>query len=222
MNHDPFGSFLDHFSPDPLTQGQSPPELPEWATGRIKNWSNFVDRFSGCTFSQGVYRVHSAESATAANMLVAERAKLGLTELPLEFACFASDWLGRQFILEVERLWNNEPSVCLIDLVTLDVYGINATFETFHNEILVRQANDALDINMFREWAKINPELVPLRSTQIVGYRIPLSLGGEHELSNLELANPELELEFNLQIHEQIKDLPEGTPIKGVKSGPAP
>jgi hypothetical protein len=106
----------------------------------------------------------------------------------------------------------------LIDWLERSVYEIDTTFQLFHNKTTVEQSHPALQLPIFQEWAATYPESLPLRSDQIVGYRIPLSLGGKHELSNLVLVDSEVELELNRQIDEQIRDLPEGTPINTVGS----
>jgi hypothetical protein len=76
--------------------------------------------------------------------------------------------------------------------------------------------NSALETKMFEQWATANQHRSPLRLDQIVGYRIPLSLGGKHELSNLVIADSEVDLELDFQIQTQIRDLADGTTIKGI------
>ncbi|MFO1172723.1 MAG: DUF1851 domain-containing protein [Hyphomicrobiaceae bacterium] len=49
---------------------------------------------------------------------------------------------------------------------------------------------------------------------QCFGYVIPPTLGGKFEIENVEVIDVEVYLHLTGQIHEQIKDLPEGAPVQ--------
>lgn len=56
-----------------------------------------------------------------------------------------------------------------------------------------------------------------LGPNQCYSFKVPPPLGGEFELTNIEVCD--ISVHFNIlgQIHEQIKDLPEGTPISEIQ-----
>jgi hypothetical protein len=56
-----------------------------------------------------------------------------------------------------------------------------------------------------------------LKSNQIYSFRVPLSLGGEITLHNIEIADVEVHFSITGQIERQIADLPEGARISGMK-----
>jgi hypothetical protein len=57
----------------------------------------------------------------------------------------------------------------------------------------------------------------PLQQHQCYSYVVPPVLGGAVELSNFEPCDLEVHFSILGQIHRQVAELPEGTPIKGVK-----
>jgi hypothetical protein len=213
-----FAPFLEHYPPDHGPRGETPPQLAEWAAGRVTGWSELMETYAGCTFHNGLYRLHTEASAIAAGEQIDRRRTYGRVHLDNDYLSFGFDWIGRQFVIEKNRSPEDEPEVLLVDPLTDETYETNSAFLRFHIHVLVEQSDGTLDSAMFESWTDHHREALPLRSDQIVGYRIPLSLGGKHELSNLVLVDAELELELNRQIDEQIRDLPEGTPIKSVGS----
>ncbi|MBO9553509.1 T6SS immunity protein Tdi1 domain-containing protein [Cellulomonas sp.] len=52
---------------------------------------------------------------------------------------------------------------------------------------------------------------------QVLGFTVPPVLGGELTVENLELVDFVVSLALGGQIHQQVKDLPPGTPISGLQ-----
>jgi hypothetical protein len=52
---------------------------------------------------------------------------------------------------------------------------------------------------------------------QVYSHQRPLMLGGTEDDDNVEVTDVSVHLSLHGQIHEQIKDLPEGTPISDIK-----
>ena len=52
---------------------------------------------------------------------------------------------------------------------------------------------------------------------QVYSYKQPPILGGKHEIENIEICDIEVHFSILGQIHFQVKDLPEGTPISNVR-----
>lgn len=53
-------------------------------------------------------------------------------------------------------------------------------------------------------------------ASEVYGFGVPPVLGGATEVSNVELSDFIVALNFAGQIHKQVRDLPSGTPISGV------
>jgi hypothetical protein len=59
--------------------------------------------------------------------------------------------------------------------------------------------------------------MIPSRG-ECYSFKVPLVLGGKAESDNVELCDFRLWVSLCGQIHEQTRDLPEGTPIKGFRA----
>jgi hypothetical protein len=178
----------------------------------IRGWDELFIQYPGATFRNGIYRLHTPETAMLAHQLV----RNAFPKLAHKYRFFAYDWLGRQFALDFEREIDGEPAIAEVDFVDHEIYQIPVDFLGFHNETLDIDAEPAVASSLFAEWAAENPRAVPLKRNQIVGYRIPLTLGGKHEVSNMVVEDMDVSLEFKRQIHEAIQGEDEGTPIRGV------
>ena len=66
---------------------------------------------------------------------------------------------------------------------------IPATFEAFHDDVLVDEADAAIALSFFRGWAAATQAVLPIRPSQCVGYRTPLLLGGADDIENLEVTD---------------------------------
>lgn len=58
-----------------------------------------------------------------------------------------------------------------------------------------------------------------LAADECYGFKVPPMLGGTYDVSNLEPTSLAVHYALLAQIHQQIQDLPEGTPIRGVTVG---
>ncbi len=58
---------------------------------------------------------------------------------------------------------------------------------------------------------------IELEANQVYSHQLPLVLGGNDELENYETSDVRVYISIQGQIHEQVKDLPEGTVISDVE-----
>lgn len=58
-----------------------------------------------------------------------------------------------------------------------------------------------------------------LGNGQCFGFKVPLRLGGEMDLSNIEVSSVSVYVSIMGQIHRQLKDVPPGAKITGVQIG---
>lgn len=107
----------------------------------------FMDRYAGCTFGSGLYRVHLPSEL----MAWTERAVEMFPEFAGRVLCFASDWLGRQFAIGKLRTAGDECLTLMFEPGTGIAFEIPATFARLHEAELVEHAGSALAMARFRE-----------------------------------------------------------------------
>jgi hypothetical protein len=177
----------------------------------VRGYTELASRFAGCTFDDGLYRIHDARSGPVAGDEVA-------TAFP-DFADravpFAFDWLGRQFALDRGRV-EGEPQVLLLEPGTGEALEIPCGFVDFHDGELVEFRDAALAESFFRDWRAAGGAREPLAITTCVGYRVPLFLGGKDRVENLEVIEWAVYWEVLGQLRLGTAKLPPGTSVREV------
>jgi hypothetical protein len=207
-----FERFLNSFVVDSV-----PEPTRDWAPRGVtaSGFGELMSEYAGCTFEKGLYRLHTAESAALGDRLAAE----AFPEFAGRARCFGLDWLGRQFALDSARQEANEPLVLMFEPGTGQVLEIPGNFVDFHDRELVDYANEALAREFFDEWAAANPSSLPLSLTDCVGYKVPLFLGGEDRIENLEVIDLDVYWTIHGQLLRRIRGLPPGTTIGEISIG---
>ena len=158
----------------------------------------------------GAYRLHRPEDVEPFIALARE----AFPYLAGRIKCFASDWLGRQFALDNERVIDGEPQILLLEPGAGEILEIPVGYTAFHEQELVEFPDAAVSYGFFQDWLASNG-MVP-DHMQCVGYKIPLYLGGADDLSNLALQDFAVYWTLCGQLLAQTRDLPVGTVIGGV------
>ncbi len=112
-----------------------------------------------------------------------------------EIECFAYDWLGRQFAVyrdDLELILMFEPG-------TAEILKIPFNIVDFHNKEII-EYQDACLASLFYDDYMAYSGIRQIDDDKCVGYKVPLFLGGEDELSNLELIDIEVYWEINSQL----------------------
>jgi len=170
----------------------------------------FLEKYAGKTFNEGLYRIHSVDQVSKWNDIVS----YAFPKFTGHFLCFSYDWLGRNFALDLNRMENNEPLILMFEPGTGEAFEIDATFKSFHNEQLIEYQDAALAVNFFKEWKQeTNCILVP---KQCVGYRVPLFLGGEDSMANLDLSDMEVYWDICGQLINKMQKVQLGTKIEKI------
>lgn len=208
-----FERFLEVYRPiegEPL----APDSRHRSPFGSVRGFEELMTAFSGKGFNLGVYRLHAESTGRAADRLVGQN----FPWLQNRAYCFGYTWNGMQVALDDGRKHKNgEPLILLLDLADQSAFDIDVCFEPFHNIELVDNPDDSLDSELFDAWAWENQLALPLKRGCIVGYKIPLSLGGPDSVENMTVIDMEVEWELDTQIRKQIGDFPPGTQINGMK-----
>lgn len=169
-----------------------------------------VSLLGGKTFNHGIYRILRSDQLYAAKEVMDRL----FPEYAGTMQPFAYDWLGRHFALVLESA---EPEILLLEVGVGEALTIPVTIEEFHNLELTQYTNDSLASDYWNSWRGIHPEA--LLFSDCVGYKIPLFLGGEDELHNLETSDMDVYLEFCAQLREKTRGLPPGTKISDISFG---
>lgn len=203
-----FSGFLSAYRPDCAPTGElkgsalqdvRPPGLRELLT-----------QFSGVSFNRSLYRVHRGDSVEKWSAIVCDALPL----LANRVTCFAYDWLGRHFGLDPDRLERGEPLVLMLEPGTGEALEIPATLADFHNDVLVNLSDAALASNFYSEWLAAGGAIPD--SNQCIGYKVPLFLGGDDTVANLEAINLEIYWTICGQLIKGTRKLPPGTRIKDI------
>jgi hypothetical protein len=196
---------------------------PQQVAGRIwveprllatDGYRALAETFAGCSFENGLYRLHDAISGPAAASLIAD----AFPEFATRACPFGYDWLGRQFAIDTARQAAGQPLMLLLEPGTADALEIPLPFSAFHNEELVDYRDAALASGFFALWAEESSAALPLARDDCVGYRVPLFLGGDDTVDNLEVIDLDVYWTTCGQLRRGTLRLPEGTSIKDVST----
>jgi hypothetical protein len=165
------------------------------------------------TFLGGAYRLHLSEDIEKFTALAAQ----AFPDVAERITCFASDWAGRQFATDEARLIKGERQILLLEPGTGEALHIPAGLDTFHTGELVQQPDAVAGVSFFHQWLAVGGQ-APMYG-QCVGYKKPLFLGGEDEVTNLELVDFAIYWVLAAQILEQVRGLPVGTRIGSISIG---
>ena len=111
--------------------------------------------------------------------------------------------------------FESQDGFWFLDLLAGELSRRWATEDDFSNSLNSREGQDEylmIGLASEAESAGLRP-LVKLRFT---ASGVPPALGGAVDLENVELSDFVVAINFAGQIHQQIKDLPPGTPISGL------
>lgn len=166
--------------------------------------------YAGKSFGKGLYRLHILDEIEKWNSIITK----AYPEYSNRVTCFGYDWLGRQFAVDKERVVDGQSQILMFEPGTSEVLEIPCDFYSFHEEEIVNYNDACLASGFFKEWLNIHPN--PLENAECVGYKIPLFLGGEDVVTNLELCNMDVYWEMCSQLIQKTKLLPEGTTVRNI------
>lgn len=163
-------------------------------------------------YFDGAYRTHDSGDISAWTELATE----AFPRLRDRIACFASDWLGRQFAVYTVEVPRGQPTLLMLDPGTGKVGGLHVSLEDFHETELHRNANQLIGYGTLRQWLA-SGQPAP-RDHQCAGQKVPVFLGGTTDIGNLELIDMNVYWTIHAQLLAQTRDLPEGTRVRGVST----
>jgi hypothetical protein len=179
-----FERFLGRYTPEGAV-GCSGEELLAYIDPLPVGFPDLVIRFAGATFGDGMYRLYEPHEIARWTGVATDV----FARLDGRIVCFGMNWLGYQFALDVERDEDGEPLVLMLDPGAGEAVEIPATFVGFHEHIVLEYTDAILGSDLYTQWrAEGNP---PPGPGWCAGCRVQIFLGGEDDVSNLELTEAE-------------------------------
>jgi hypothetical protein len=116
---------------------------------------------------------------------------------------FAEDIFGNQFCIK-------DKTICLFDVESMSFEYLATSMEEWA-ELIIYNYDMLTGFKVANEWQQLNGVL-PTKQRLLP--KIPFILGGEYSLNNLYTSDAIEGMRFRASIANQIKDLPDGVPIK--------
>ena len=151
-------------------------------TDAVEDPEAFLQSFSGETFKKGLYRIHNINDIEKWTKIVEE----AFPKYKGTIIVFGYDWLGRQFAENIHT-----GKTLLFEPGTGEVLNIPADFIMLHDEEIADYSADSLASDFFEEWYGSDAGC-DIPHEKCVGYKVPLFLNGEDNISNLELSDMEV------------------------------
>jgi len=147
----------------------------------INNKKDFIEQYSGCSFLNGIYRIHNVEDIKKWTKIVED----AFPKYKNNIKVFGYDWLGRQFAENIQT-----KTVLMFEPGTGEVLNIPVDFVKFHDKEIADYNEDSLASSFFKNWYESSPKQ-ELQHNQCVGYKVPLFLNGNDDITNLEVSDME-------------------------------
>lgn len=164
--------------------------------------ADFLRRYSGCVFNQGLYRIF--ESSLRED--IHESVSIAFPEWADQVLLLGSDWMGRVLALSLA-----ENTILLFEPGAGEVRDSGIPLGRFHNLVLPDTQAEALAPTFFGLWLSQGGSEPGYR--ECVGYRIPLFLGGSDDLANLEIGDLSVYWFITAQLVAATRNIPIGGSI---------
>jgi hypothetical protein len=168
---------------------------------------DFFTDYGGASFDKGLFKIHNKSSSFYWTNLVCRF----FPKYKDKICCFAYDWMGRQFAVDLDNPSNNY----LFDPATGEDFELPQTLTGFFNEELVEYREETLvteDFNYVLD--RLNIHILPI--DKCIGYKKLLFLGGDDDLDNTEVVDMDVYWDMNYKIYCKVKNLKEGTIINKI------
>ena len=147
-------------------------------------YNDFIMQLGGKRFGQGLFNSFSKDNVKKWTEIVSE----AYPEFQNLFKIFGYDWLGRCFGIDLRK--STYGNILMFEIGTNDVLEIPCTFDKFLNEEIPLYADACLAKSFFDE--RMNNFGKSIVYGRCAGYKVPLFLGGEDIVNNLEDSDMEV------------------------------
>lgn len=167
---------------------------------------------AGVTLVDGFYRFHTRESALRGNQACAKL----IRGFEGRFFVFAFDWLGRELAVDVRHDARDGEVIC-VDPGGGEYLTTDCPLSEWHDAVAGDE--DPLSYPFYLDWRRANPAQGALSFGQAIGYQVPLFLGGEDEVPNLDVCDREVYFELCTQLAHRTRELQVGETIHSISIG---
>lgn len=147
-------------------------------------YNDFIFQLGGKSFGNGLFNSFSTDNVDKWSEIVNQ----AYPEFKNQHRLFGFDWLGRCFGIDLRE--RTQGKILMFEIGTNDVLQIPCSFQEFLNEEIPLHSDACLAEPFFNEWMKYSKESITYG--RCVGYKIPLFLGGEDTIANLENSDMEV------------------------------
>lgn len=210
-----FESFEESWHLVPAGQSAGEPWRDEMLVG-VDGYLELTQKYAGCSFENGLYRLHDARTGPQAMKWLSVAYSHWLPHV----RPFGYDWFGREFCVDFSEVENGEPQILLIDMESDEGYFIPYSFRAFH-ENLAGEADNALELPLWKEWVAANPDKVPLRPSDCVAYKVPVFLNGGQGVELLEVTDMDVYWTLTSQLLVSARQARKGTAITEIRTDDA-
>lgn len=158
-------------------------------------YSDFIIQLGGKCLKNGIFNIFKKDDIEKWTEIVSD----AYPEFKNQFKLFAYDWLGRCFAINTK---SNPESILFFEIGTGYALRIPCSFENFLNIEIQKNTEACLALSLFISWLQENQKAIPYG--YCIGYKVPLFLSGEDNLSNLEENDMEVYWHILGQIKNQI------------------
>lgn len=162
----------------------------------VENYESFITKLGGLQFGNGLFNTFSKQNIKKWTEIVTE----AYPEFSDKFSLFGYDWQGNCFGIDLRS--NTRGKIVLFEIAADEVLEIPVSFIEFLNIEIPSNPDACLLKSYFDEW--VNSSNTAIKDGECVGYKIPLFLGGEDSISNLEIGDMEVYWHILSQIKNQI------------------
>lgn len=153
-------------------------DVKEQAMLNIESYKEFLDAFSGEQFGNGLFTFFREDDIDVWHKNVIGSFSMFGESLSL----FGHDWQGNCFgIIQDEK---KSDEVILFEVGTGEVLSMGCSFEDFINNEIRINSDACLASPFYEKWLKNGGSTS--KYGRCIGYKVPLFMGGEDNITNLE------------------------------------
>lgn len=146
-------------------------------------YENFLKCLGGKQFGNGIFNTFEKDNLKKWTSIVEE----AYPEFSGEFKLFAYDWLGRMFGITEQK---DHEKVLMFEIGTGEVLEIPCDLFEFLNQEIPLYSNECLAMEFYKKWLRKKRKAVSYG--KCIGYKVPLFLGGQDVIKNLEESDLEV------------------------------
>lgn len=154
--------------------------------GKEQGVVEFFKSYEGCTFNNGLYRIHLIDKIEYWNSVVTET----FPSFRGYIDCFGYDWLGRQFAIERRALSQNKSTILIFDVGSNLSLRVPCSFHDFHEIEMINYCNDVFYSDFFLQAKNLIDNDLPY--DKCFYCEIPTFLQGEYSINNLKVMSTEV------------------------------